>query len=303
VTEAESVFARLSREIAANAAAVAPAIVQVLGRPRRPASGVVVGPERVLTTSHSVEWEDGLTVATHEDVRLDATVIGHARGADLVLLRVPGLKAPALRLAAEAPRPGELALLAGRSWRGHAMVRLAVIAGVAGPVQTRDGTRLDRILSLGAAPYPGFSGSALVGTHGDVIGIATAGIVRGAALALPAPAVAELAAAIERHGGVRRGFLGVTSQPAHLPARQRGTLPRDRALIVLGVADDSPADRAGVLVGDIMVQADGADLDGPEDLLALLGPERVGRPLDLLIVRGAEQKSVTVTVGERPARA
>jgi S1-C subfamily serine protease len=76
----------------------------------------------------------------------------------------------------------------------------------------------------------------------------------------------------------------------------------DRGLVVLGIADDSPADRAGLLVGDIIVKADGTTLETPEDLLALLGPERVGRPLELLLIRGAGAQAVTLTVGERPRR-
>ena len=301
MTKAEQILARLSAEVADAAAAAAPSIVQVHGRPRRPASGIVVGRERVLTTSHSVEWEEGLMVTTGEGARLEATPVGHARGPDLVLLNVAGLDAPAVPFDRETARPGEIALLAGRSWRGQPSARLAMIGSITGPLQTRDGTRLEGILSLTTSPYPGFSGSALVGSGGTAIGIATAGIVRGAALALPGPAVVAIMEAIERHGGVRRGFLGVTSQPARVPARQRGSLARDAGLIVVGVAPDSPADRAGLLVGDIMVQAAGADLEAPEDLLALLGPERVDQPLEMLVLRGTAQQTVTVTVGERPS--
>ncbi|HXE80626.1 MAG TPA: trypsin-like peptidase domain-containing protein [Vicinamibacterales bacterium] len=303
MTEAQTLFARLSREIADAAAAVAPSIVQVHGRPRGPASGMVVAPGRVLTTSHSVEWDEGVTVLTLDGARLEASIVGHARGADLVLLAVPGLKAPSVTLDGAAVRTGELALLAGRSWRGRPAARLTVIGSVAGPLMARDGTRIDEVLSLTTSAYPGFSGSALVGSGGAVAGIATAGLFRGAALAIPAGAARALVDSIERHGGVRRGFLGVTSQPVRVPARQRGSLATEHGLLVLGIAPDSPADRAGLLVGDIMVRAGGADLETPEDLLALLGPERVGQPLDVLVLRGGAQETVTITVGERPRRA
>ena len=302
MSESPGLFARLSREIVETAEAVAPSIVQVHGRPRRPASGIVVGPHRVLTTSHSVEWDEGVTLTTHDGQRVGAVPVGHARGADLVLLRADGLEAPPVAFDRTPPRVGQLTLIAGRSWRGHPTARLAMVASAGGPVQARDGTRLEQVLSLTTSPYPGFSGSALVGSGGAVAGVATAGILRGAALALPASAVVALSDAIERHGGIRRGFLGVTSQPVRVPARQRGSLQTEQGLVVLGIADGSPADRAGLLVGDVIVQAGGADLDGPEDLLGLLGPERVGQPLDVLVLRGGEQRAVTVTVGERPPR-
>jgi S1-C subfamily serine protease len=302
VTNTSSLFGRLSRELADAAAAAARSIVQVRGRPRGPASGVVIGPERVVTTSHSVEWEEGLSVVTHDGAELQAAPLGHARGLDLVLLKVSGLDAPPMSLAADVARPGELVLVAGRSWRGHLSIRLSAIGSVAGPLQTRDGTKIDEVLSLNASPYPGFSGSALVGGDGYVAGIATAGLLRGAALAVPGTAVSSTISAIEQHGGIRRGFLGVTSQPVRLPARQRGTPAREQGLVVVGVAADSPADRAGLLVGDIMVEAAGTPLASPEDLLGLLGPERVGHSLDLLVLRGAAGQTVRVTVGERSSR-
>jgi S1-C subfamily serine protease len=281
---------------------VAPSIVQVHGRRRGPASGIVIDKARVLTTSHSVEWDEGVKVRLEENRTLDATVVGHDRGADLVVLNVPGLESPSLSFDTAAAGVGALTLLVGRSWRGNQHVRLTMVSGIGGPVHTRDGSRLDRVLALSTPPYPGFSGSAVLTPGGGLAGVATAGIVRGAGLAVPADAAAAIVRTIEEHGGVRRGFLGVTSHPANIPARQKGSVASDRGLVVLGIADDSPADRAGLLVGDIIVKADGTTLETPEDLLALLGPERVGRPLELLLIRGAGAQAVTLTVGERPRR-
>ena len=153
-------FSALSRQLADAAERVAPAIVQVFGR-KRPASGIVIGPERVVSTSHSVEWQEGVRVRTNDGKSLPAEVVGHAPGADLVLLKVPGLSGSAFP-GTELPRPGQLGLLTGRSWSGIQQVRLAVVSGVGGPLDTADGTRLDRVISLPASPYPGYSGSALV---------------------------------------------------------------------------------------------------------------------------------------------
>jgi S1-C subfamily serine protease len=197
---------------------------------------------------------------------------------------------------------GELVLLAGRSWRGDPRVRLVTVCGSGGPLQMRDGTRIDRLLVLSAGPYPGFSGSAVISGGGKLLGVATAGLVRGTAVAVPGSIVSTAIEELEQHGGVRRGFLGVTSHPVRLTARQKELSKSDSGLVILGVADDSPAGEAGLLVGDILVQAAGARLESPEDLLVLLTPDRVHQPFPITVLRGTSVENVTVTVGERPRR-
>lgn len=299
----ENVVSRLSSALADLAADVAPSIVQVHGRSRRPATGLVVGPERVLAASHSVHWEDGLQVRPDEgDVRA-ATSLGSDPATDLLLLHVPGLSAPPLEFSTITPRIGELALISGRSWRGDRRARLGMVSGLTGPLQVRDGTKLDQLLVLSPSPYPGFSGSAVVGADGALLGMATAGLLRGMALALPGEAVTRLVREMEQHGGSRRGFLGISSQPVRVPRRQRSGTTSDHGLMVLGIVDDSPADRAGVMVGDIMVAAAGEALRVPEDLLALLTPDRIDRTLDIQVLRGGVSETLPVTVGQRPQRA
>lgn len=296
-------LAELSDALADAAARVAPSIVQVHGRPRRPAGGIVIAPGRVVTTAHSVEWDEGLKVRNHEGRTLAATVVGSHPGADLTLLDVPGLDNPALAFGRRAARIGELTLLSGRSWRGDARARLAMISGVSGPAQLPDGTRLEGLLVLSWSPYPGFSGSAVTGADGALLGIATAGLFRGTAVAVPGAIVEPSIDAIARHGGVRRGFLGVSSQPVRIPRRQRGALAQESGLLVLAVSEGGPADAAGLMVGDIMVEAAGAALASPEDLLAQLTGERVGHPLEVRVLRGEAVATIPVTVGERPRRA
>jgi len=294
-------FSKLSGELGDAAERVAPAIVQVYGR-KRPASGIVIGPERVVSTSHSVEWHEGVRIRTNDGKTLQADVAGHAPGADLVLLKVPGLGGAAFP-GGPLPRPGQLGLLTGRAWSGIQQVRLAVIGGVGGPLDASDGTRLDRVISLPTSPYPGFSGSALVDPGGSLLGIATAGLIRGRGLVIPWTVASPLIDSLEAHGSIRRGFLGLTSQPVRIPTAQRAAAGApESGLIVLGIAEDSPAAKDGVLVGDILVRTGSTRIEHPQQLLALLGPSQVGQPLALTLVRGKEQLDVTVTVGERPSR-
>jgi len=296
-----TLFSELSAATAATVAGVASHVVQVHGRPRRPASGIVIGRDRVITTNHSVEWEDEhLIVRTAAGDKLRAEIAGRDPRLDVVLLRVAGLGDSALAFSSAPTPTGSLALVVGRTWAGRLQARLTVLTDVTGPVRSWGGAPFDRLLSLDVGPYAGFSGSAIVLPDGGVAGIATAGIFRGQGLGIPADSLRNSLDALEQHGSVRRGYLGVTSQPVRLPERQRAGTSRSAGLLVLGVAANSPADTAGVLVGDILVGFDGHDLDDPETLLTLLTADRVGREVPLAVVRGGAPQQVNVSVGERP---
>jgi serine protease DegQ len=295
-------FSELSSSTAAAVSAVADRVVQVHGRPRRPASGIVIGPDRVVTTNHSVEWADEhLVVRAADGSKLRAEIAGRDPRLDLVLLRVQGLTGSQIAFSPAAAPTGSLALVVGQTWAGRVQARLSAITDIAGPVRSWGGAPFDRLLSLDVGPYPGFSGSAIVLPDGRLGGIATAGIFRGQGLGIPSAALQQSLEALEKHGGVKRGYLGVTSQPVRLPARQRAGGAVEGGLLVLGVAPDSPADAAGLLVGDVLVGFDGHDVDDPETLLGLLTADRVGRQVPLALVRGGTPQQVTVAVGERAA--
>jgi serine protease DegQ len=297
-----TLFNQLSSACAETVSAASSRIVQVHGRPRRPASGVVIGAGRVVTTNHSVEWEDEhLKVRTADGRVLLAEVAGRDPRSDLVLLRVEGLDTSPIELSSTATPTGSLALVVGRTWGGHLQARLSVLTEIAGPIRSGRGAPFDRLLSLGVGPYPGFSGSAVLLPDGGLAALATAGIFRGNGLAVPASVLREVAETLEQHGSIKRGYLGVTSQPVRLPEKQRSGRKNEGGLLVLGVAPGSPADNAGVIVGDVLVAFDGHDVDDPETLLALLTSERVGHGVALGVLRGGVPQDVTVTVGERGA--
>jgi S1-C subfamily serine protease len=255
-SQAQDLLPALSRALADATERASASVVQVFGR-KRPASGIVIAPERIVTTSHSIEWEEGVRVRTADGRTLAADIAGHAHGADLVLLRVAGLGGTPLVAGTETARTGQLGLLTGRSWSGTQQARLALVSGVGGPIDTADGTRLDQVISLASSPYPGFSGSAVLDAHGGLLAVATAGLMRGRALAIPWAIAAPLVDAIESHGTIKRGYLGVTSQPVRVPVAQRGSSGAEVGLVVLGLADRSPAAEAGLYVGDVIIRAGG----------------------------------------------
>lgn len=295
-------FADVSTACREVTSSVAASVVQVHGRPRRPASALVVAAERVLTTNHSVEWEEDISVKLADGRTLVGSVAGRDAATDLVLLRVPGLDAPAASFSADTPDTGQLGLIVGRTWGGHLRARLTTLTRIEGPVRIGSGRTLERVLSLDAGPYPGFSGSAVVLPDGHIAGLATAGILRGTGLAVPAATLSATIEGLERHGSVRRGYLGITSQPVQIPETQRAGRDQSHGLLVLGLAENGPAATAGVMVGDILVAFDGEGIEDPEHLLARLSGDRIGQTVPLTAIRGRSLSDVPVVIAERPAR-
>jgi S1-C subfamily serine protease len=290
----------LSNGMADAVERISPKVVRVNGRRRRPASGVVYAPNMVLTASHVLEREEDLTVETHDGRTLSARFVGRDPSTDLAVLRVEGLDAEPATPAEGSARIGQLALAVGSPSRGEGpRASLGVVSSVGGPLRMGRGARLEQYIQTDATPYPGFSGGPLIDARGNVLGIMTTGLARGAALAIPAEAAWRVAKMLESRGSVKRGYLGILSQPVRLPDGQRTGLTQKGGLLIMGVEEDSPAGRSGLLIGDILATLDGQPVEDTEDLLVLLTGERVGQTVPVKVVRGGELQTLQVTVGER----
>ena len=275
-------------------------VVRVHGRKRRSGSGVVYEPGLVLTASHVVEREEDLSVGTGDGRTLSARFLGRDPSTDLAVLRVEELDAGAAAFAEGEPRVGQLALAVGSRGRGDGpRATLGVVSSVGGPMRTWRGGRVERYIQTDATPYPGFSGGPLVDARGTVLGVLTSGFGRGAAFAIPAGLARRIADSLVERGSVRRGYLGIISQPVRLPDGGRTGLTQRGGLLVVGVEDGSPAGRSGLIVGDILATLDGQPVEDTDDLLTLLVGERVGRSVPVGVVRGGELLTLEVSVGER----
>jgi S1-C subfamily serine protease len=275
------------------------AVVRVNGRRRRSGTGVVYGPNTVLTASHVLEREEDLTVGLGDGRTLSARFAGRDHSTDLAVLRVEGLDVEAATPTEGEARVGQLALAVGSPSRGEGpRATLGIVSAVGGPVRTWRGPRLERYIQTDATPYPGFSGGPLIDVGGKVLGIMVSGS-RGAAFAIPADLAWRVAGTLEERGSVKRGYLGILSQPVRLPDGQRLGLTQKGGLLVVGVEDGSPAGRGGLIIGDILATLDGQPVEDTDDLLVLLGGERVGRAVPVKLVRGGELEEFEITVGER----
>ncbi|MCA1688603.1 MAG: S1C family serine protease, partial [Actinobacteria bacterium] len=276
--ESSDLLAALSDGMADAVQKISSAVVRVNGRRRRPASGVVYTPNMVLTASHALEREEDLTVGTSDGRTLPARFVGRDPSTDLAALRVEDLNVDAATPAEGMARIGQLALAVGSPGRGEGpRASLGVVSSVGGPMRTWRGPRLERYIQTDATPYPGFSGGPLIDARGNVLGIMTTGLARGAALAIPAELAWRVAKNLEERGSVKRGYLGILSQPVRLPDTQRLGLTQRGGLLIVGVEEGSPAGRGGLIIGDIIATLDGQPVEDTEDLLVLLTGERVGR--------------------------
>lgn len=277
------------------------ATVLVNARRRFPASGIAFTPDLILTADHVVERDEDILVVLPDGSQVKATIAGRDSGSDLALLRLERAAASSAEPASQDPRVGQIALSLGRPTQEGIQASLGIVSAIGGPVRTGRGGLLDRYLRTDAIPYPGFSGGPLVDTAGRVIGVNTSGLTRGASLAIPINLAWQTAETLARHGRVRRGFLGVRSQPVSIPTSQQKALGRDQSsgLLLVGVEEKSPADVGGLLVGDIIVAIAGQSVTDADQLLSSLAGDVVGKPTAVDVLRGGQPVTITVTIGER----
>ena len=273
--------------------------ILVDARKRYPASGIAYAEDLVLTADHVVTKED-IKVGLPDGKTLSATVAGRDPGSDLALLRLAE-KALSPAKTSDDVKVGQLVLALGRPNNAGMQASWGIVTAISGPTRTFRGGLLDEYLQTETTPYPGFSGGPLVDTEGDVLGLNTSGLTRGSSLTIPVKVAWRIAEALAKHGSVKRGYLGVRTQPVEIPEAARQALQREQGhgLLVLWLEEGGPAEKGGLLVGDILVAISGQPVGDPDDLFAALNSETVGKAIAVEVLRGGRPESVNVTVGER----
>jgi S1-C subfamily serine protease len=278
-------------------------IVRVDARNRQPASGIVWSSDGLIVTAdHVVERDDDLGIGLPDGQSVRARLVGRDPGSDLALLKAEATGLTPIARGGAA-RIGSLALIVARPGP-DLMASLGTVSAVSGPIRTRRGGRLDGLIATDATFYPGFSGAPLIAASGAAVGLATSRFRggRGSGVIIPLASVERTVAALSAHGRVRRGFVGIGSQPVQLPTALRerlGLADQETGLLVVTVEAGGPAEQAGLMLGDIVVAFGGEAVRDPGELRDLLGSERVGQQATLRIVRGGEPRELALTVGER----
>jgi S1-C subfamily serine protease len=287
-------MAALSNELAAAVERAGKSVVAVHARPRFSSSGVFWRPGIVVTAEHAIRREEDIRVTLPDGKSAGATFAGSDPGCDLAVLKVDA-EAAVARPASEAPVPGNLALTIGRAEDSGVNATMGIISAVGPTWRTWRGGRLESYIRLDLTLYPGSTGGVVVNVAGDAIGIATPALSRIAGVAIPAANIDRAVEEILKHGRVARGYLGVGLQPVEVSDHHKG-------LIVLSVDSGGPAAKAGVLVGDILVSLGGKSVEDTEDIQAALEGRKVGTPVETVVSRGGESRTIAITIGERPGR-
>jgi S1-C subfamily serine protease len=302
VADGTTVLTDLSDALANAVAKAGASTVMVNARRRIPASGVVWSNDGIIVTSdHVVEREEDISIGLPDGSTVQAQLVGRDPGSDIAILRIEAGKAPAAEAAAEASRIGHLVLAVGRPAEGDVMASFGVVGAVGGAWRTFRGGTVEGYIRSDVTFFPGFSGGPLVDGEGRVVGINSSRLGRGAGLTIPSAAVSQIVEQLLKGGKIRRGYLGIGSQPVRIPAALAAKLGREQetGLLVVGVEPGSAAEKGGLLVGDILVSFGETSLQDTDDLQTELGPDSVGQPRQVGILRGGEPKTLTITVGER----
>ena len=257
----------------------------------------------------AVVWREGVVVTaahrfrrTPEKVSLvlrggssaEASLAGTDASTDLAVLRLPDPALPGAQIGdAGTVRAGHFVTAVGRSAEGDLIASHGIVNRAGAPWQTWLGGALDRLIRLDGGVYDNLAGAAVADASGAVIGIATPALSRSHGIVVPASTVSRVVDALLAKGHLARAFVGIAAQPVRLPGGESG-------LLVSALSDAGPAERAGVMVGDIVVAANGQRVSNLRALGAALAGE-VGNAVRLSLRRGGAPHDVDLTVGEWPA--
>ena len=298
-TSPQPTLRALSNQMADAVEQASKSVVLVSGRDRQPASGIVYDSSLVLTASHVLERDENITIYTPDKRTLPTKLVGRDNATDLAVLRVENLNIEPAKSASDDARVGQLVLIVGRSSEEGPMASMGIVSAVGGPLTIGRDATLERYIRTDAIPYPGFSGSPLIDTQGNVLGVLTTGLGNSVTLAIPVQLAKQVVDALVQFGYRKRGYLGIGSQFVEIPTTQRANRPQEYGLLIVKVDEHSPAQRAGIMIGDILVSVDGHVIKDPEDLKIALTSERVGKTIPIEVIRGNNVQTLQLTVGQR----
>lgn len=301
-THMESALVTISNELAKLVQDFTSSVVAVHAQHRFPSSGVQWREGVVVTASHTIHRDEDIEVTSPNGKRVGATLAGRDPGTDLAVLRVASLGAPAVELRpSESARVGELALVLARSPDSGVNASLGAVSAVSGAWQTWRGGHLDQYIRLDAKFFPNSSGGLVLDVRGRILGVATSGLSRIAGLAVPVSTVSRVVEKLLEKGFIPRGYLGIGVQSVPIPEglRKKLSLPNQGGAVVLTIEPGGPADKAGILMGDVVVRLNETAVEALEDLRAFCNSGVIGQPVKAQFIRAGQLAEATIVVGER----
>jgi PDZ domain len=286
-------FAQLSDAIAAQVAAAAPMLAAIRIGPNRHISGILWQQDLVITSDQALPAQDSYTLVLPAGVLTAARPARRSAAGNLASLRLEASANPVQILMPAEPRVGALALVLAADADAAPTARLTMIRKVLA-------SGAEYVATLDMAPELVAEGSPVLDAAGGLLGMATIG-AGGDATVIPHAAIARLLDPAPGQINGRRGWLGVALQPITVPEAMRATVGQGSGRMVVSLAPSGPADLAGLRPGDVLLSLDGHSISGAHALRAILGPERVGRQVEIRLLRDGVVESLHLTVAPQPA--
>ncbi len=299
-----------SRAVVHAAEEVGPSVINIevfrRGQRHGTGSGFIFTPDGfALTNSHVVHGADRIEVTLADGRHPDAALVGDDPDTDLAVIRVYAPQLRLVRLGESAKtRVGQMAIAIGNPYGFQCTVTAGVVSALGRSFRANTGRLIDDVIQTDAALNPGNSGGPLVNSRGEVIGVNTAVIMaaQGICFAIGIDTAKFVAAWLMKEGKIRRSYLGVGGQnvPLHPRLVRHYQLSASSGVLVISVAEGSPAERGGLREGDLIVELDGHPVPSIDALHKLLTADRIGAPSPLTIIRRTEKLSLVVSPAESP---
>ena len=299
---ANSIIETISNEFAAAAEKVGSSVVAVHARRWMPTSGIEWKRGVVVTVHHGVQRDEDIKVLLDGGRAVSAKLAGRDPSTDIAILRIEEGSSGAPQLGdSTSLRLGHLVLALGRTRRGDLVASSGIIGGISGEWRNRHGGNLDQHIRLDLALYPGFSGGPLLNARGEVIGVNTRGLGHGRAVTVPVATVNRVVEQLLEKGHIARPYLGIAMQPVEVPENVRLKLPAETrvGLLVMHVENSGPAEKAGVMLGDVLFEVGGKTVEHVGAIQDSLATAKIGDVLQIRLIRAGEIKAVSVALGER----
>jgi len=298
----------LSNEISQAVQEIGRSIVTVQGSGRRTSSGIILDENTVVTAAHTINEDGPIRVWISPEQPITVSLRGRDSSTDIAVLSSQekitevDMRPPDF---AESPHlaVGHFVVAVARTWRGNIVASSGILSGLMGEWTTFRGKKIEAFVRPDLLLYRGFSGGALVGADRKIIGMMTPFVRRGAPLAIPYATIKRITTVLLEKGYIPTPYLGLGLQPVRVPEslKQKLNLTQQGGALVVHVESGSPAEKAGFLLGDVVLKIAGSAL-GEERTMSILSRLSPGEKAEVAGIRGGQLFSATMKVGERPRR-
>ena len=300
--ENTSTLLALSNNLADTVEQIGKCVVAVKARSRFSSTGIHWRQGIIITADETIKRSEDITVTLSDNRTVPATLVGRDSSTDVAVLKLADIELPVAQIGESTSlKVGHLVLAVGRSDESGLNASMGTVSTLGGAWRSSYGGLIDQFVRLNINLHPSIEGGPLVDATGQVLGMIVSG-PRRTVLAIPATTVNRVLAQLLEKGRIAQGYLGLGMQPIRLPETLKNSLNLTAVggVIVINVEPNGPADKAGVLIGDVLLAIDGNSVREPGSVQAILGPQSIGQTLKVQLVRGGALVETELIPTERP---